>query len=315
LSKLSGTTTTNGFQVNAPTSYVQSWNFTIERDLGGGFAVEVAYAGSEGTHLSKKYDINQEIHAPGVAASVRPYAYFGEIDYYSFNSTAAYDAGIVTVRRRFAKGLFGRVNYSFSKSLDNASGENYAGAGGYEGAQNSLDLQAERGRSDFDTNSYFSGNVIYQLPWHNIVARGWQLAATAQIHSGQPFTPQESGPTQDLGEGTRPNRLANGSLANPTVNDWYNLAAFQIIPATAYVYGNSGRNILNGPGYLAINSALSRRIALSERANLQIRWELFNLTNHPNFTLPNVDVDTSSAGTITSAGNGREMQFGLRFSF
>jgi hypothetical protein len=212
LAKLSGATTTDGFQVNAPTPYVQSWNFTIERDLGGGFALEVGYAGSEGTHLSKKYDINQETHQPGEAAYVRPYAYFGEIDYYAFNSTSSYNAGIVTVRRRFAKGLFGRVNYSFSKSLDNASGENYAGAGGYEGAQNSLDLQAERCRSDFDTTKYFSGNVIYQIPGHHWLIRGWQIAGTAQIHSGQPFTPQESTPTQDLGEGTRPNRLANGSL-------------------------------------------------------------------------------------------------------
>ena len=316
LAKLSGTTTTNGFQVDAPSPYVQSWNFTVEREIGGGFAVEVGYAGSEGAHLNKKYNINQEIHAPGQAAYVRPYAYFGEIDYYSFGSTSSYNAGIFTLRRRFANGIFLRVNYTYAKSLDNASGENYAGAGGYEGAQNSLNLLAERGRSDFDVRNYFSTNFIYQLPFrNNWLVRGWQLAGTVQLHSGQPFTPQESSTTQDLGQATRPNRLANGSLSNPSVSMWYNLAAFQVIPASAYVFGNSGRNILDGPGFIALNSAFSRRVAITERASLQIRWEVFNLTNHPNFTLPNVDVDTNSAGTITTAGNGREMQFGLRLSF
>jgi hypothetical protein len=93
------------------------------------------------------------------------------------------------------------------------------------------------------------------------------------------------------------------------------LQTFQVIPATAYVFGNSGRNILDGPGFIALNSAVSRRIFVNERTSLQIRWEVFNLTNHPNFTIPNVDVDTNSAGTITSAGNGREMQFGLRVAF
>ena len=316
LAKLSGTTTANGFQVNAPSSYVQSWNFTVERELGAGFAIEAGYAGSEGTHLSKKYDVNQEIHAPGVSAYVRPYGYFGDIEYYAFGSTSSYDAGIFSLRRRFAKGLFVRVNYTHAKSLDNASGENYAGAGGYEGAQNSLNLLGERGRSDFDVRNYFSANFIYQLPLgHHWLARGWQLAGTVQAHSGQPFTPQLSGTTQDLGQATRPNRLANGALSDPSVQMWYNLAAFQVIPGTAYVFGNSGRNILDGPGFVALNSALSRRVSISEHTSLQIRWEVFNLTNHPNFTLPNVNVDTNSAGTITSAGNGREMQFGLRLAF
>ena len=315
IAKLSGTTTTSGFQVNAPTPYVQSWNFTLEREIGAGFAVEAGYAGSEGSHLSKKYDINQEIHPTGTSAFVRPYAYFGDIEFYSFNSTSSYNAGILTVRRRLAKGLFMRMNYTYAKSLDNASGENYAGAGGYQGAQNSQNLTGERGRSDYDTRHYFSGNFIYQVTRGNIVMRGWQLAATAQIHSGQPFTPQESGPTQDLGEPTRPNRLANGSLPNPTIQDWFNLAAFQVLPSTSFIFGNSGRNILDGPGYFSMNTALSRNFFIGEKTRLQIRWELFNLTNHPNFTLPNVNVDTSSAGSTTSAGNGREMQFGARLSF
>jgi hypothetical protein len=64
LAKTSGVTTASGWEVNAPSPYLQSWNFTIEREVAKGVAVEVGYAGSKGTHLGRKYDLNQEIGRP-----------------------------------------------------------------------------------------------------------------------------------------------------------------------------------------------------------------------------------------------------------
>ncbi len=320
LAKFSGVTTTDGYQVNPPTSYLQSWNFTLERELGAGIGLEAGYVGSKGTDLSRKYDINQELHYPNLVlpdgSFPRPYPFFNSIEYYAFASNSNYNAAIITLRRRFANGLFFRVNYSFAKSIDDASGENYAGAGGYAGAQNSLDLAAERGRSDFDITHYLSLNFIYQLPFgHNVVLRGWELAGDGQVHSGQPITPQLSTGIADLGEATRPDRIGNGALPNPSPNMWFNVADFPIVPVTAFAFGNSGRNILNGPGFIGFNFLLSRRFAITERSNLQIRWEVFNATNHSNFNLPNVNVDTNTAGTITSALPAREIQFGARYSF
>ena len=96
---------------------------------------------------------------------------------------------------------------------------------------------------------------------------------------------------------------------------WYDISAFPLVPLAVFRFGNSGRNILDGPGYQGLNVAVSRRFELSERANLQFRWEAFNATNHANFMLPNVNVDVANAATITSAQPARVMQFGIRASF
>src|SRR5581483_5800395 len=87
LAKLSGTTTTNGWEVNAPAPYLQSWNFTIEREVGNGVVVEASYSGSKGTHLGRKYDINQEIRTPTL--TTRPYGGYGDIEYYSFSQNSS----------------------------------------------------------------------------------------------------------------------------------------------------------------------------------------------------------------------------------
>ncbi len=314
LAKLSGTTTSNGFEVTPPSPYLLSWNFTVERDLGQGVGVEAGYSASKGTHLGRKYDINQEIRTP--AATTRPYKGYGDIEYYTFGGNSSYQAGTLTVRKRFDHGMFFRANYTFGKSIDTASGLNYAGNGGYQGAQDSLNLNSERGRSDFDIRHVFSMNFAWQLPFRqNVLIRGWQLAGTGTAYSGQPFTPQLSGPSNDLAQATRPDRLSNGALDNPTANMWYNVAAFPIVPDSAYRYGNSGRNILDGPGSIAMNLALSKNFQIRERSRAQFRWETFNTTNHSNLNLPAVNIDKSNAGTITKAKPARVMQLGLRLQF
>ncbi len=314
LAKLSGTTTTGGWEVRPPSPYLESWNFTIEREIGRGVVVETSYAGSKGTHLGRKYDVNQEIRTP--AWTVRPYGGYGDIEYYTFGQNSSYNAGTITVRKRIANGLFFRTNYTFGKSIDTNSGLNYAGAGGYQGAQNSYDLKSERGLSDFDARHVFSMNFAWLIPYHGFAAfRGWQIAGSGIARSGQPFTPQFTGPNNDLAQATRPDRLADGALANPSPNMWFNLNAFAVVPDTAYRYGNSGRNILDGPASATVNFALSKQFHLRERFRAQFRWEAFNVLNRANFQQPANALDKANAGTITNAAPGRQMQLGLRCSF
>jgi hypothetical protein len=87
------------------------------------------------------------------------------------------------------------------------------------------------------------------------------------------------------------------------------------VPDTAFRFGNSGRNILTGPGSVAMNFALSRNFQLRERTRLQVRWETFNVTNHVNFQLPADALDKANAGTITAANPARVMQLGARIDF
>jgi Carboxypeptidase regulatory-like domain/TonB dependent receptor/TonB-dependent Receptor Plug Domain len=329
---LKGTNSVNGYDVNAPSSYLQSWNLTLERELPKGVAIEAAYTGSKGTHLGRQIDINQEIRTATNGGNChgskctypRPYdtaldgspLSFTTIDFFSFNAVSSYNAGTVTLRKRFEHGLLFRANYTFAKALDTASALNYAGNGGYNGAQDSQHPEAEYGRADSDRRHVFNGNFVYMLPFNrNIIVRGWETAGSWQVESGTPFTPQLTGPTQDSGVPTRPDRICNGALPNPTVDRWFDTGCFPQVPLTAFRFGNSKRNILDGPKLMTVNLLLSRNFRVTEKSKLQFRWEVFNVLNHPNFMLPDDNVDEAGVGTITSARDPRVMQLGAKYTF
>jgi len=246
----------------------------------------------------------------------KPVPNLNTIPYYSFVSNSSYNAGTLSLRKRFAHGVFFRLNYAYAKSIDTASGFNHAGDGGYSGAQNARDLNAERGRSDFDIRDAMSVNFTHELPLgRSWLASGWQFAGTGRAYSSQPFTPQTQAGNNDLGEPTRLDRIANGSLANPSPDQWFDVGAFPVVPLSAFRFGNSGRNILDGPGFVGINLSLIKRIRVREHGEAQFRWEAFNALNHTNLKLPIDNVDVVNGATITSAQAARVMQLGLRYQF
>jgi hypothetical protein len=110
-----------------------------------------------------------------------------------------------------------------------------------------------------------------------------------------------------------PNRVANGSLSNPTIQQWFNPSAFAV-PAP-FTFGNSGRNILYGPGFANLNFNLAKTFNIMEKVKLQIRADAINIFNHPNFGQPNAGIGTAGAGVISSADAARTIQLGavLRF--
>jgi hypothetical protein len=148
-----------------------------------------------------------------------------------------------------------------------------------------------------------------------LLASGWQFAGTERAYSGQPFTLQTQAGNNDLGEPTRPDRIANGSVANPSPDRWFDFGAFPVVPLSAFRFGNSGRNILDGPGFIGINLSLIKRFRVRERGEAQFRWETFNVLNHTNFKLPVDNVDVINGATTTSAQPSRVMQLGLRYQF
>jgi hypothetical protein len=110
-----------------------------------------------------------------------------------------------------------------------------------------------------------------------------------------------------------PNRIGDGEGAK-TVDSWFNLTAFQAVPSGTF--GNSGRNILRGPGLWNVDAALNRRVAIGGRRAIEARWEIFNLFNTVQLGLPDSNISNATAGTITSlAGDPRVMQFSLRVVF
>jgi hypothetical protein len=309
---LSGILTPNGYDPNAKSGNLQSYNLTVERDLGKGIALEIAYAGSKGTHLPQEFDYNQE-RTMGVTAS-RPFPLFSAITEEYFNGISHYDSAQVTVRRRFAHGIFFRANYTFAKSLDTQSGANAAGSDGYFGNQNVLNPTAEYGRSDFDIRQNFSSTAVYRTTSKFYVLRDWQTSGTLTAYSGQPFTPRVTG-TQDLGQATRPNRSCSGVLTNRSISQWFDATCFSVPPAGTF--GNSGRNILSAPGSVVLNLAAGRLFQLWEIGSLEFRLEGFNALNHPNFGTPSSLIgSTTVPGVISSTASGaRVVQISGRFSF
>ena len=153
----------------------------------------------------------------------------------------------------------------------------------------------------------------------NAIAGDWQTNTIFTWQTGLPYTPTLNTSVSNAG-GSRPNRLKSGEIDNPTINKWFDTSlgtadAAWGVPAQ-FTYGNAGRNILRGPGRVNLDLSIFKNFKFTESTNLQFRVESFNLTNTPQFGLPNSAVGSPAAGTITSlVGNPRQVQFALRFAF
>jgi hypothetical protein len=320
LATLPGVTNVNGVTLHPQAQYLQSYNVSIERQLRSLAMLEIDYAGSRGTHLAQRYDLNQPFRTLAFrqpnGSFPRPFGAFGTINFYGFGANSVYNEGSVTLRRRSQGGLFYGVTYVFSKSIDNASQVSGSSAGDYPGAQDSRDLAAERGRSDWDTGHSLLVFGSYSLPFRSsVLLRRWQVSTNTRLYTGQPFTPRVANSNLTLGEANRPDRIGKGTLPDPSVAQWFDLSAFPAVPRGAFRFGDSGRNILDGPGNITVNAALIRSFRVADRVNLYFRCEAINALNHPNFGLPVNYVDVRNAGEILSADAGRVIQFGFRLQY
>ena len=312
-----GTVALNAYELHPPAQYMQSWNFTIERQVGFSSAIELAYVGSKGTHLPMQDNINQaQDRSIANPAGFFPYPQWSGISMFQFQASSNYEGATATFKRRFVHGFFYTFNYTYSKSIDDASQFSGASTGGISGVQNPLCLPCDRGRSDWDIGHMFTASYSWESPSHNLILRGWQFAGTSRLSTGNPFTPVNTGANLTLGEASRPNRIGKGTVPNPNSSQWFYVPDFPLVPNNSFLYGNSGRNILDGPGTITVNQTIYRNFRFAERDILQFRWEVFNVLNHANFQLPVNNVAAANAGTLTSVVSpGRQMQFGLRLSF
>ena len=351
----------NGFDPDPPTAYLQSWNFTIERDLGGGQALEVGYVGSKGSHLQRRYDYNQPIRDLALAVEAsngnltfpRPIDGFNAINYTSFGSNSTYHALQASLRRRSRSGLFYRINYTFGKSIDDASSaiDNFSTGGA--GALDTRNLRLDRGRSNFDQRHAFTVAGRYELPVGNgrrflrnmrgvsqAVLGGWQLSSTTIAYSGQPLTVRAANVDINAGESVRPNRVGHGYLpsdAYPGLKGvdfpWFDLSAFERVPCigtenrngiecieSAYGFepfqvGNSGRNIIDAPARVNMNVSLQKNFRFEGQRRLQVRMDAFNALNITQLAGPNSQFDALQGGFIIRARAPRILQASLSYRF
>ncbi|MGO9097206.1 MAG: TonB-dependent receptor domain-containing protein [Bryobacteraceae bacterium] len=310
------------FQPNLQTPYVQQWNFSVQRQLGKPRVLEIAYVGSKGTHLIDSRNINQpqpsvNLENPG------PNVDFSEIDIIESAANSTYHSFQARLQQSVWRGLSLLASYTYAKSIDDASGF-FSTTGDPNVPQNSYDLRAERGRSDFDIRQRLAFSYAYDLPLlkrHRWIG-GWQSFGALTLQTGQPLTVallpdndnSNTGISQlGFGANDRPNATGNPALASPTPREWFNTAAF----ATPLYgsFGNAGRNILNGPGLEAVNLSIVKNTAIGEGLNVQFRTEFFNALNHTNFNLPDNFLGSPTFGQVVSAQDPRRIQFALKFVF
>ena len=328
---------------NFKDAYMQQWNLDTQVELKHDLLLDVAYVGSKGTRLIVARDINQS-----ALGGTPPFPAFGGITMNSSEGDSSYNALQVRSEKRASHGLAFLASYTFSKSLDDASGLFGTKAEpGYP--QNSFDLSADRGLSNFNVKHRFVFSSIYELPfgrgqrWFaepgiaNRILANWKFSGILTLQSGQPFTVNrgvDQSMTGTIGLGTidRPNLVGNpnvgGAVAgNPgcsapaqvhTVADWFNPCAFVAAPGQ---FGNAGRNFLIGPDFKDVDFSVLRDIRLGgESRLLQFRAEFFNVFNHPNFDLPNSNFDGNAFAALQSANAfggrpPRQVQLGLKFIF
>ncbi|MGH9967307.1 MAG: carboxypeptidase regulatory-like domain-containing protein [Pyrinomonadaceae bacterium] len=318
------------------TPYMQHWNFNVQQQLGRDRVFEVGYVGSKGTKLLSARDLNQPQPSalpPGLPFVPRPVPQFDEINTIESRASSNYHSLQARLQQRLSAGLALLGAYTWSKSIDDASNF-FPSAGDPNYPQNSYNLRAERGRSNFDVRHRLSVSYVYDLPfgkgrtfatddgiWSTLLT-GWQTTGIVTLQSGRPFTVALLRELDNSGTGIsalgfgandRPNVVGNSALGSRSPERWFDTSAFAFPPRGTF--GNAGRNILDGPGYHTVNASLSKNTALSERLNLQFRTEFFNLFNHANLNLPDNFLGSPSFGRITSARDPRHIQFGVKLLF
>ena len=345
---------------------VHQWSLDLQRRLFGGMVLNVGYVGSKTLHLDQTVERNTPDPAFNTATSSiqsrRPYPFINDsgvlrpltrLRFFDSGGNAWYQGLQLSLQRRFANGLSFTIAHTFSKSLMEGYGRNESDGLNSNTYQNPQNRAAEKGRAGFDVTHNFVANFVYEIPtpqmfrkgFANAVFGGWQTNGIVTLRTGFPFAVTQGGITNTAGNApVRPDRIADGSVANPTVNQWFNPNAFRLtscinaaLPETCH-YGNSGTGILEGPGFKNVDFSLFKNFRITEKVKLQFRAEMYNLFNTPQFARPTTGLQTATnllptgtpgnviypsqanivrgPGAITSlVAPMRQIQFGLKLLF
>jgi len=316
--------------------YIESYNFTVQRDIGGGINAQAAYVGTRSIRQFSSININAG--GPGSGSAGTPlYKAWGnanEVDLVEPFNTSSYNSLQAQVSRRMSSGAQLGAVYTFSKAIDytDAADSNLTWSWQPMWSRN-------KALAGYDRTHNFQLYGTYELPFGRgrrwaengvaaAIAGGWTLNAILSRESGTPFTVTSSGASVNAPGNTQ---TANQVLSNVRIlgghgpNQPY-FDPYAFAPVTGVQFGTSGRNILRGPGLFNLDASVFRDFTVTERIKLQFRAEAFGATNTPQFANPSATVSNAvvSSGTITgyngydiisSASGERQVRFALKLSF
>ncbi len=317
-------------------TYVQSWHFTLQRELAQDLVLDAGYVGNRGVHVYQLADYNQAApNLPGQSlslASRRPVQNFGIIEVAFNDGNSTYNSMQVKLEKRFSKGLQLLHSFAWSKSID-ISPANMETGNGSNYFMNYRNWSSYKAITDYDQPFQNTTSLVWEVPVGSgrrfasgmpavadAVIGGWRLATINTMISGQPinftYTPSTAG-TVTTGVSMRPNLIGNPFLPadQRTPQRYFNLAAFAA-PDPSQPFGNAGRNIGRSDGQYTLDLAIQKSFRLpSEGKRLEFRTEAFNAFNKTNFQAAASGISTSTFGTITKTFPARQIQFGLKLLF
>jgi hypothetical protein len=328
------------YRISQP--YVMQLQLMVQQQLTNGTMLRLGYVGTRGVHLTGLMEETNPVrpqvlpdgHLFFPENGIRLNPVFSRIRRRGTQFDSSYHGFQAGMETRPWHGIGLQINYSWSKSLDNTSmviRSDYLNGSNFP---TMFDLRMNRGRSDFDLRHVFHGNVSWMLPqWRGSAAGrllgGWEVYAMVQAQTGPGFSPTigfdrarlSPGGTGDVGE--RP-VYTGGPAAQVILGDpqrWFDAGFFALPPAG--MYGNLGRNALDGPGLVMVDLALHKILWHTDRHSIRLRVEAFNVPNHPNFQIPSArTLFTSSLNRVGSAGRitettttSRQIQMALKWTF
>jgi hypothetical protein len=334
---------------NVPYPYVEQWNFTLQYELNRSWLIEAAYAGSKGTKLGTRNNLNQvpfefALDGRNTQAYRRMPKINGTGGYSEGDGNNKYHAFNLRLEKRFAQGFDFLLNYTISKNLEsNGSGDSsYSQNGGTSLPLYSFDRSRDKGAGPLDIPQRFVTNYGYELPlgkgkrWLNAggplerIVGGWQVNGITTLRGGFPTDIRTSRVPPTFATFNVPDRVPGVSMYAPNrgVDQYFNPDAFRLpgtVPsvtgAAIQRFGDSARHVGRGPGSINFDFSLFKNTAITESLRLQFRMETFNLTNTPTFFLASASSASLSVGQPNfgklSQGTavGRQIQFGMKLIF
>ena len=342
------------FPVNMKPSYTQTWNLTVEKQVGANWELTAAYLGNHVLHIPSGNELNPATYIPGswtgagscgnltvspgtgkpcsstgntnarratALANPTAGAYYSEISQMYDGSSSLYDGMLLTAQHRFAQHFTLLSNYTWSHCI---SGGTDVGDLGGNTFQNPADPGADRSNCGEDIRNNFVTSLVARSDLKgggqltHALLGGWQVAPIVNVTSGGRFTPTTGTDASFTGVGVdRPNLVGDPYVHGQPRKFWLNPASFQKnAPGT---YGNTKPYTLVGPTYGDLDAAVSRFFPLPETMQVEFRAECFNCLNHPNL-LPqsqsaNTALNSSLFGTITTSFPPRILQLSLKMDF
>jgi hypothetical protein len=328
------------------TPYQMQWNFNVQRELFTNTVFSVGYIGSHNLHMFLQRDFNYPTpcmsanagcfyngaptfaNAAGVP-NPRLDPQYNSLQLADNFADSHYHALQTSFDHRFSSGWQAQVSYTLSKSIDNGSGTYGLDGGGL--ASNPLNVQLDRGLSNFNRKHNFRVSGLYNLPVHvagpaGSVVNGWQVVGVFTYLSGAPFNATSAPNRVFTGTGQnagRPNAVPGCNLYSgfQTLAAWFNTSCFTLQPLGTY--GNAGRDTIIGPNLWNLDTSLTKDFKVKERLTVQFRAEAFNIMNHPSFQILATNTQifagtalNASAGKITATNSQpRQIQLALKILF